>query len=71
MTALTVCLFLSLLSCKKEMITSEVGETILRAAKQREPVKRAYRDSFDTQYKFIPDIANGWDPEKLKKDFLK
>ena len=26
-------------------------------------VTRAYRDSFDTWYRFVPDIANGWTPD--------
>lgn len=63
MAALAVGLCLLLISCKKEMVNSGEEEILSRGAKFREPVKRAYRDSFDTQYQFIPDIANGWDPE--------
>ncbi|MGZ5247560.1 MAG: hypothetical protein ACXWV5_11025 [Flavitalea sp.] len=63
MAALAVGLCLSLISCKKDMVNNMEDETLSRAAKLREPVKRAYRDSFDTQFQFIPDIANGWDPE--------
>ena len=61
-TALTVALCLSLISCKKDILTSAKDETISSAAKRSKPVKRAYRDNFDTWYQFIPDIANGWDP---------
>ena len=27
-----------------------------------DPVRRAYRDNFDTWYNFVPDIAGGWNP---------
>jgi hypothetical protein len=56
----------SLTSCAKddELALSRDGATIdkIVIASAKEPVQRAYRDSFDTWYNFVPDIANGWNP---------
>jgi hypothetical protein len=49
-------------SCRKESVSITSDDGIQSFAKRSEPVQRAYRDSFDTWYQFIPDFANGWDP---------
>ncbi|MGE5107341.1 MAG: hypothetical protein ACM3H8_07340 [Sphingobacteriales bacterium] len=54
-------ILLTLISCQKEMkvISSEnSGEAVTRVS--REPVTRAYRDSFEMWLRFQPDIAGGW-----------
>lgn len=63
LTAMAVGLSLSVISCKKEMANSGKVETLSSAGKVHIPVKRAYKDDFNTDYQFVPDIANGWDPE--------
>ena len=56
----------SLTSCAKddELVFSRSGADIenLDVAAAKESVRRAYRDSFDTWYMLVPDIANGWNP---------
>lgn len=60
---LPVLLTLIISSCQKEITLPEnqSGEVTAVSASHN-PVTRAYRDSFDTWYMFVPDIANGWDP---------
>lgn len=58
---LTFVLFFS--SCQKETTAPNSTEEQANAFEaNREPVNRAWRDSFDTWYQFIPDLANGWTP---------
>jgi hypothetical protein len=63
--AAVVLLFVSLVtfnSCQKETIQSPAEEAASAAKASRKPVTRAWRDSFDTWYQFVPDIAGGWTP---------
>ncbi len=54
----------SLTSCAKddELAFSRSGADIenFDVASAKEPVRRAYRDSFDTWYYMVPDFAGGW-----------
>lgn len=56
----------SLTSCAKEdelaFSRSRADIESLDLAQVKEPVRRAYRDSFDTWYNFEPNFAGGWDP---------
>ena len=60
---MAVLLLLLFASCQKDVLTSKkiTGETSALAKKTT--VTRAYKDSFDTWYMFVPDIANGWTPD--------
>jgi hypothetical protein len=50
-------------NCRKDDASVNINETTSKsAAKPGKAVERAYRDSFDTWYQFVPDFANGWDP---------
>ena len=62
--AIAALLLLSFASCQKEALTSnkQSAETVMRIARQTR-VTRAYKDSFATWYKFVPDIENGWTPD--------
>ena len=46
--------------CKKDF--AGFSEEKINGEKKTKTVQRAYRDNFTTQYQFIPDILNGWDP---------
>lgn len=50
-------------SCQKDITRQDnvAGEKVESAA-NNEPVTRAYRDSFDTWFQFVPDIQGGWTP---------
>jgi hypothetical protein len=63
--AVVALLFVSMVtfnSCQKETIQSPAEEAASAAKASRKPVTRAWRDSFDTWYQFVPDIAGGWTP---------
>jgi hypothetical protein len=62
-TGIAVLLLLAFVSCQKEVLTTEknTAGTLTSAKKAR--VTRAYKDSFDTWYMFVPDVANGWTPD--------
>ena len=47
-------------NCKKEF--AGFNEEKINGEKKTKTVQRAYSDNFTTQYQFIPDILNGWDP---------
>lgn len=53
----------TLISCQKErdLISSENSEQTVANA-SREPVTRAYRDSFEIRLNFRPNIPGGWNP---------
>jgi hypothetical protein len=53
---------LLLAACQKERVPSTVDEANTLNSANRGPVTRAWRDSFDTWYQFVPDIAGGWTP---------
>ena len=63
LTGLILSVTILMFACRKDG-TSVTANNIpsKTAAKPGKPVERAYRDSFDTWYQFIPDIENGWDP---------
>lgn len=66
--ALCVASMFSVTSCTEDVssgIVSLSGEDLITARGQNEPVRRAYRDSFDTWYNMVPDIANGWNPSYI------
>jgi hypothetical protein len=59
---LPLLLIITVSSCQKETTAiNGLNEEIATAANNG-PVTRAYRDSFDTWYQFVPDIAGGWTP---------
>lgn len=47
-------------SCQKVALPADEAVSALKA--ERNPVTRAYKDSFDTWYMFVPDVKNGWTP---------
>ena len=50
-------------SCQKETVaTNTVLNDETATAANHSLVTRAYRDSFDTYFMFVPDFANGWAP---------
>lgn len=53
-------IILLLASCQKESIYTNTGEEEATSAASQGPVTRAYRDSFDADLHFVPDIAGGW-----------
>lgn len=57
-------LLLLFVSCQKELLNGNENRdaSAIQAAKKA-PVTRAYKDKFDTWYKFVPDIENGWTPD--------
>ena len=59
---LTVIINLAVTGCKKET-SSSISSQMASAAKVDHQVKRPYKDRFDTWFQFIPDFANGWDPQ--------
>ena len=61
-TTLIITATILTVSCRKESGSITEDDIIQSSAKRSKPIQRAYRDSFDTWYQFIPDIANGWDP---------
>lgn len=56
-------IWLLVAGCKKENVSGINTGTSL-SSKLDHPVKRAYKDRFDTWFQFIPDFANGWDPQQ-------
>jgi hypothetical protein len=60
--ALTVVTSLIVSGCKKETATS-INAQITSLSKSDHQVKRPYKDRFDTWFQFVPDFANGWDPQ--------
>jgi hypothetical protein len=59
---LPLLLIITVSSCQKETTAiNGLNEEIATAANNG-PITRAYRDSFDTWYQFVPDIAGGWTP---------
>ena len=51
-------------SCEKEVFTGDKSNANdLTLSAKKASVIRAYRDSFDTWYMFVPDVANGWTPD--------
>jgi hypothetical protein len=60
--ALTVVTCLIVSGCKKETATS-INARIASLSKSDRQVKRPYKDRFDTWFQFVPDFANGWDPQ--------
>lgn len=46
-----------------ETLALSADGTLLTNRASNAPVRRAYKDNFDTWYQFVPDIANGWTPE--------
>lgn len=64
-SALLVSGFSLVLGCQKERaINANQEQSIATAANKasQKPVTRAYRDSFDYQLSFYPDIPGGWTP---------
>ena len=59
---LTIVVAMLITGCKKEN-TSRVTTQTASSAKTDHQVKRAYKDRFDTWFQFVPDFANGWDPQ--------
>ena len=65
---ITPALILTLISCQKnkDIISSKNSKQTITTESQgllnKEPVTRAYRDSFDAWLNFVPDIAGGWVP---------
>src|SRR5689334_3882338 len=57
---LVICIIVS--GCKKETSTSISVQTA-SSARTDHQVKRPYKDAFDTWFQFVPDFANGWDPQ--------
>lgn len=57
---LVICIIVS--GCKKETSTSISVQTA-SSARTEHQVKRPYKDAFDTWFQFVPDFANGWDPQ--------
>ena len=63
LTGLILSVTILMFACRKDAASVTANNVATKtAAKPGRPVERAYRDSFDTWYQFIPDIANGWDP---------
>ena len=60
-TTLIITAIIFTFGCRKESVSITTDNIIQSSAKLNKPVQRAYRDSFDTWYQFIPDFANGWD----------
>jgi hypothetical protein len=62
-TGLILSVTILMFACRKDATSVAVDNNASKtAARPGRLVERAYRDSFDTWYQFIPDIANGWDP---------
>jgi hypothetical protein len=45
-----------------ETVTLGDDGTLLTNRASNDPVRRPYRDTFDTWYNFVPDEENGWNP---------
>lgn len=63
-TCMVSMLMILVFSCQKEVFTPEKTTeevSVLKAKKAK--VSRPYKDKFNTWYKFVPDIANGWTEE--------
>lgn len=60
--ALTVIISVLVTGCKKEDL-SQASMQVASSAKADHKLKRAYKDRFDTWFQFVPDFANGWDPQ--------
>ena len=51
-----------LASCQKENVYTRSANEEIVTASNHGPITRAYRDSFDVDLHFVPDIAGGWVP---------
>lgn len=49
-------------SCKKEAVYTNATDEEIPTKANRQPVTRAYRDSFEVWLKFKPNIPGGWNP---------
>lgn len=65
--ALFCAVFFTTAGCSEDFTNETVAltsdENSISSRSSNDPVRRAYRDNFDTWYNFFPDIAGGWDPE--------
>src|SRR5215210_6209283 len=59
MLSLTFILF----GCQKEIAEKRISTQVSSDGKVSHVTKRAYKDNFETSFQFIPDLANGWDPQ--------
>lgn len=59
---LPLLLIITISSCQKETTAINGMNEEIATAANNGPVTRAYRDSFDTWYQFVPDILGGWTP---------
>ena len=57
---LLLAMIFTLPSCQKEVAYASTADEEIATASNHGPVTRAYRDSFDTDLNFVPDIAAGW-----------
>ena len=53
-------IILLLASCQKEAVYTKTVDEEISTVSNHGPVVRAYRDSFDTPLRFVPDIGGGW-----------
>jgi hypothetical protein len=57
---LPLIIIFSMTGCQRESVFAGNADEEIATASNNGPVRRAYRDSFNVDLRFIPDIANGW-----------